>query len=267
MHTGRVLRSFLLLVLSAFLIAGCGVFSGGESDAQSAATPDPQPSPTEQISLADLGIDDWPAVTRQQIPEPPSRPVGVDQREYDDMVAAIGAWALQAASRPDTVGEGLPPALADSLDEAFAAQTAPALARGSVLEPGLEVLDSRMTAAWDVTEVEDETRVSLQTRTAYEVRAEGGPVRVIGVLRTQGLIAVPEAQGWGTILGWQEFGAADCAIALDGFLTPGGDTDDQQHDLTIFAEIGSAPEAVSPALQEEDNIDEDFKRACAAGRV
>src|SRR5690606_26198841 len=142
----------------------------------------------------------------------------VDQREYDDMVAAIGAWALPAAPRPDTGGEGLWPALVDSLDVAFATQTAPALALATVPAPGVEVLDSRMTAAWDVTQVEDETRVSLQTRTAYEVRAEGGPVRVIGVLRTQGLIAVPEAQGWGTILGWQEFGAADCAIALGGFL-------------------------------------------------
>lgn len=123
-----------------------------------------------------------------------------------------------------------------------------------------------MTAVWDTTADDESVTVSLQTRTAYEVRNDEGLVRVIGVLRTQGAIA-GAADGWGTVTGWQEFGAGDCAIVLDGFLTPGGDADDQITDLTEFAEIGNGDEAVTPALPEDEQVDEDFARACEAGRV
>lgn len=254
-------------MLSAFLLAGCGLFAEDTRPDETVATPDPQPTPTEQISLVDLGIDDWPSATAEQFPEPPPRPDGVEAQEYDRMVSVIQTWALQAATEPEAVGEGLPEDLTDAIRDSVADQTSPALASGTVLDPGLDVVGTRMTSAWKLESPGDELQLSLQTRTAYEVTAPDGPIRVIGVLRTQGLVTTPDAEVWGTVMGWQEFGAADCAIALDDFLTPGGDADDQETDLTVFAEIGNGDEAISPALPEGEQVDEDFKRTCEAGRV
>lgn len=264
MHTGPVRRPILLLVVAAFVLASCSWLGGDDED-----TPEPiaQPTPTERMTLADLGLAGWPVADEPDIPEAPRRPKGVDPAEYERMVTAVETWAVQAATDPDQVGEGLPAPLVEAIDDAAEAQAAPTLARATVLDPALDVNSTRMTAAWRVAREDGAVNLSLQTRTAYEVRAPGGQVRVIGVLRTQGVVAVPGADRWGTITGWQEFGAADCAIVVDGFLTPGGDADDQHTDLTVFAEIGKGSEAITPALPEDEYVDEDFARACEAGRA
>ncbi|GAA3542424.1 hypothetical protein GCM10022196_23200 [Aeromicrobium flavum] len=255
-----------MLVLTAFVLGGC---SWGSDHPDPAPTPNPQPRPTQQISLDELGIARWPAPDEDRLPEPPARPEGVEPAEYARMVAAVRTWAIQAATSPETVGTGLPASLKAAIADLEDAQDeAPELARGNVLDPDLEVLTSGLTGAWTVSaDDEGSVNVSLQTRTAYEVRSPGGPVRVIGVLRTQGVIGGPDDDGWGTITGWQEFGAADCATVLDGFLTPGGDADDQQADLTTFAEIGNGDEAITPELPDDERVDEEFARTCQAGRV
>lgn len=264
MHTGPVRRPILLLVVATFVLASCSWLGGEDEDA-----PEPvaQPTPTERMTLADLGLAGWPVADEPDIPAPPARPKGVSTDEYDRMVEAVETWAVQAATDPESVGDGLPDQLVTAIDDAADAQVVPALARATVLDPALEVSSSRMTAAWRANREDGAVNLSLQTRTAYQVRAPGGQVRVIGVLRTQGVVAVPGADEWGTIMGWQEFGAADCAIVVDGFLTPGGDPDDQQTDLTAFAEIGKGAQAVTPALPEDEYVDEDFARACEAGRA
>ncbi|MBA4607122.1 hypothetical protein H1W00_01365 [Aeromicrobium sp. Marseille-Q0843] len=256
-------RPVLLLVLVTFMLAGC---TGGSGDPEPPATPDPQPAPTQQISLDDLGIAGWPTPAGA-VPAPPRRPGGVSASEYDEMVTAVRTWALQAATDPGAVGNGLPTSLASAIEDAADAQTEPGLARATALDPALAPRDTRMTAVWQVSDADGAVNVSLQTRTAHEVTTEDGLVRVIGVLRTQGVVAGEGTDEWGTVTGWQEFGAADCAIVLDGFLTPGGDADDQVTDLTRFAEIGNGDEAITPALPEEEQVDEDFAEACEAGRV
>ena len=262
MHTGRVRRSVLVAVLTAFLVVGCSPRAGTDAEPV-----DPQPTPVDPITLDDLGLDDWPSVDEPRIPEAPARPRGVSAREYDRMIDAVRTWALEAVEGPDAVGRQLSEALTGAIDRAAEAQTASELARGTVLDPALEVRDVRMTAAWRAAREDGAVNLSLQTRTAYEVRADGGPVRVIGVLRTQGVVALPDAPEWGTIMGWQEFGAADCAIVLDGHLTPGGDADDQLADLTEFVRIGESDEAITPALPEDERVDEDFAAECRRGRA
>jgi len=257
-------RPILCLVLATFVLASCSWLGGDEEAGEG---PSARPTPTEQMTLADLGIDDWPPADEPEIPDPPARPKGVSQEEYDRMAEAVRTWAVQAATDPGDVGDGLPDSLTRAIDDAVEAQVVPSLARATVLDDDLEVRDRRMTAAWRTAREDGAVNLSLQTRTAYEVQAPGGRVRVIGVLRTQGVVAVPGAEAWGTIMGWQEFGAADCAIVLDEHLTPGGDADDQLADLTVFAGVGNADDAIVPALPDDEQVDEDFAQECRAGRA
>lgn len=257
-------RPLLSLVLASFVLGACSWLPGGDDPGEASEA---QPTPTRQMTLVDLGIDDWPKAQDAPLPAPPEKPEGVSQEEYDRMVEAVERWARQAATDPDALGEGLPDTLVRAIEDAAQAQTVPDLARVTVLDDELEVRDSRMTAAWRVAREDGAVNLSLQTRTAYEVQAPEGRVRVIGVLRTQGVVALPGAEQWGTIMGWQEFGAADCAIALEQHLTPGGDLDDQLPDLTVFAGVGNADDAITPALPDDKQVDDDFAEACRAGRV
>lgn len=259
-------RPALLLVLATFVLAAC---TGGSDESEPSASPNPQPAPTEQISLYDLGIADWPRASAARFPEPPERPAGVTADDYELMVSAVRTWATQAATAPETVGSGLPRGLVQTIEQAADDETESALAKATVLDPDLQLINTRMTGAWALSDDEDSVNLSLQTRTAYEVRTPDGPVRVIGVLRTQGVIAGGDLRPdeWGSITGWQEFGAADCAIVLDGHLTPGGDPDDQLDDLEIFVKVGEGDDPDMPPLAEDDEVDEDFQRTCAAGRV
>ncbi|MBC9226112.1 hypothetical protein GL325_07255 [Aeromicrobium sp. 636] len=258
-------RPVLLLVLVSFVLAAC-TWRSDDSDRGDA--PEPQPTPTTSISFEDLGVADWPSPDEARFPEPPARPEWLAAEEYARMVAAVRTWAVQAVASPEQVGAGLPEELAAMIADAGEDDAvAPALAQGNVLDPGLEVLATGLTGAWTLSDDGESMNLALQTRAAYEVRTPDGPVRVIGVLRTQGIIAGPDTPEWGTVMGWQEFGAADCAIALDGFLTAGGDADDLQSDLGTFAEIGNGDEAITPELPDDQLVDEDFKRRCEAGRV
>lgn len=266
MYRGRMLRSRVASVAAILLlVAGCT--TDEPSSGTSTATTSPSAEPAEQITLAQLAVEDWPALGDGGIPQPPERPASVGARDYDAMTGAVRTWAVQAATAPATVGQGLPNGLPEAIDAMAAEQTAPALARGNVLGPELEVVDSRMTAAWDVSVDGGVATVALQTRAAYEVRLPDGPVRVVGVLRTQGVVSSPRASAWGTVMGWQEFGADDCGVALDDVLAPGGDADDQVQDLQVFVDVGNGERAVTPDLPDEDRIDADFLDRCRAGRV
>ncbi|MCD9155194.1 hypothetical protein [Aeromicrobium duanguangcaii] len=258
-------RPVLLLVLVSFVLAAC---TWGSDDSDRGDAPEPQPTPTTSISFDDLGVANWPSPDEARFPDPPARPEWLPAEEYARMVAAVRTWAVQAVASPDEVGAGLPDELAAMIDDAGEDdEVASALAKGNVLDPGLEVLATGLTGAWTLSDDGESMNLALQTRAAYEVRIPDGPVRVIGVLRTQGIIAGADSPEWGTIMGWQEFGAADCAIALDGFLTAGGDADDQQSDLATFTKIGNGDEAITPELPDDQLVDEDFKRRCEAGRV
>src|SRR5690606_4552035 len=117
MHTGRVRRSVLVAVLTAFLVVGCS--PRADTDAEPV---DPQPTPVDRITLDDLGLDDWPSVDEPRIPEAPARPRGVSAREYDRMIDAVRTWALEAVEGPDAVGRQLSEALTGAIDRAAEAQ-------------------------------------------------------------------------------------------------------------------------------------------------
>lgn len=270
MYRDRMRPPLLASVAAALVTIGLlgGCLPDRDDDQPSSTRPSAaQPSPTERLALADLGISQWPRANAAAIAPPPAVPDGVTEQEYARVVGALRVWAVQAATAPDTVGDGLPSQLAGAIDRATRDQTAPGLARGDVLDPALERLDTRMTTAWQVERTDAGTVIQLQSRTAHEVRSPAGLVRVIGVLRTQGVVLDPDSDDWGTAMGWQEFGAADCAAALDDFLTPGGDADDQESDLAVFVEIGNGDEVVTPALEDADRVDDDFREQCEAGRA
>src|SRR5690606_36401450 len=131
MHTGRVRRPILLRVVTAFVLASCSWLGSEDEDAPESVA---QPTPTERMTLADLGLAGWPVADEPDIPEPPTRPEGVSADEYGRMVDAVEAWAVQAATAPENVGEGLPEQLVAAIDDAADAQVVPALARATVLD-------------------------------------------------------------------------------------------------------------------------------------
>lgn len=256
-------------MIVVFVVAGCTGGSGSAPATTASAGPSAGTSATSavttEITLTGLGIDDWPEPSAVAIPAPPARPESLGEEQYRQMTDAVRTWAIQAVTTPSTVGEGLPAGLPDLIASSAAGQTAPGLAKGNVLAPDLDLRGTRMTAAWDVTTTKQGVSVTLQTRAAYEVQAAGEPVRVVAVLRTQGAVAQPGASRWGIASGWQEFGASDCAAAIEDVLRPGGDADDQAEDLAVFVRVGEGSTAQTPELPSEQKVDEDFAERCRAG--
>ncbi|HPU14173.1 MAG TPA: hypothetical protein PLQ19_10300 [Aeromicrobium sp.] len=255
-------RLVFALVFATFWLAGCGLGA-----AEPAAPATSSPSPLGEMTLSDLKIDHWPELSQQKIPEPPAAPAGLNQDEYDRMVAAVRSWALAAVAVPPSVSEDLPAAVRRTLEDTAAEQTAPELALVNVLDPDLELRSAKMTAAWEVANDGPTYRVILQTRAAYEVATADLGVRVIGVLRSQGVTTEANAKSWGVALGWQEFGAADCAVALEDFLTPGGDSGTQKSDLQIFVDAGNSASVVTPEMPADARVNKRFLNRCEAGGV
>ena len=124
-----------------------------------------------------------------------------------------------------------------------------------------------ITTAWKVSTAKDDggrayVLLELQTRAAYEVRVKDGPSRVIGVLRVHGLSAYADTtDDFGVSGSWQEFGAGDCALALDD------DTAEALKDLRTFIEVGDGSKLVMPKLGVEEQVDEEYLKRCRDGSV
>ena len=255
-------RLVFALVFATFWLAGCG-FGATEPGAPPTSTA----KPSGGVTFSDVKISRWPEVSQQQVPGPPAAPAGLDQREYDQMVAATRSWALSAVAVPPSLSDELPAAVKTTLEETAAEQTAPRLTLVNALDPDVSVKAARMTAAWQVSKDGPTYRVLLQTRAAYEVATEDLGVRVIGVLRTQGVTTEADAESWGVALGWQEFGADDCAVALEDFLTPGGDARKQAADLQVFVDAGNSAAIVTPQMRADDRVNKQFLNRCESGGV
>ena len=150
----------------------------------------------------------------------------------------------------------------------------PHLAFANVFRDDVTVVGSPMiTSAWKVTTEKDAAnktfmRLELQTRAAYEVRLGDGGTRVIGVLRVHSLSAYNDTtDDFGVGGGWQEFGAGDCALALDDALVPDSDRDESLKDLKTFIRVGSGTKLEMPELPAQDKVDDEYLKRCRDGQV
>ena len=213
----------------------------------------------------------------------PDTPDGFDDALVDRMASTLTKWAGVAAidkdvwhsSRAlDRVVEALPQAVGSTVEKQAGASVSPQLAVGNVFAKNVTVVGSpAITTAWKVSTAESDdgdpfVLLELQTRTAYEVRVDDGPTRVIGILRVHGLSAFKDTtDDFGVTSGWQEFGAGDCALAVDDELLPDSDSADAAKDLATFVKVGDGSKLVMPRLGVEDQVDAEFLRRCRDGSI
>lgn len=268
--------------LSALVLAmamTCTACTSGSDD------PAPKPTSSEPSSITFGSLDlDWPkAQGTLDPPELPATPKGFDAARIDDMATALTKWAA-AAAVDDTVWhsadpfvevkKALPAKAAATLDKRVKDEVSPDLGVANVFGKDVAVVGTpAVTSTWKMTTDKDEAGkpyvlLELQTRTAYEVRLGDGPTRVIGVLRVHGLSAYEDGTGdLGVGGGWQEFGAGDCALALDDALVPDSDRDEGLEDLKTFVRIGNGTKLEMPKLPVQDQVDAEYLKRCRDGQV
>lgn len=258
----------------------CGACTSGSADDE--AKPSPATPEAPAVSLASLGID-WPAADGGLEPaDPPPAPAGFDDGRFARMAGILTDWAqlttldedVRYSAQPvEQIAEAFSDADAADLREEAAAAVSPGLMVANVFGDEVTVVGApRVTTAWDVsTETDDAgeqyTRLALQTRAAYEVRlGDDAPTRVIGVLRVHALNAYRDTtDDFGLSWAWQEFGALDCALALDDDLVPEDDLDAAERDLKTFIEVGAGEKLVMPPLPREEQVDKDYLERCRNG--
>lgn len=268
------MRRLLGLVVAALVVcAGC---TGG-SDAKAA----PTSAPDTDLTLASLDLG-WR--TELEPGDPPARPGGFDAETYDRMVTTLSDWAevttldtsvWHGAAPVDAVRKVLSGQAGDALRRQAKDAVSPRLAVANVFADDVTVIGKpEVTTAWQVSQADDEDGkpyvvLELQTRAAYEVRlGDDGPTRVIGVLRVHGLSAYDDTtDDFGVSGGWQEFGAGDCALALDDHLVPDADLDETTSDLRTFARVGNADDVEMPDLDVDEQVDADYLKRCRDGAV
>lgn len=270
------MRRLVGVLIAVLVVSGCS--SGDGSD----GTPSPTGTSSAGITLDSLGLD-WPVASGELDPgQRPATPKGFDDDTLDAMAADLTDWAQSAAvdaavwhsAAPiEQVADAVPAPVAKALRARVAKLVAPRLSTANVFADDVEVVGSpRVTTAWKVSTDQDESGapyvlLELQTRTAYEVKDDDGPTRVIGMLRVHGLIARQGSDDLGVSFGWQEFGAGDCALALDDELVPDGDVDQARKDLKTFVEVGSSAKLRMPPLPPQEQVDDEYLQRCRAGSI
>lgn len=268
------MRSWVVVLVSVLAVmTGCS--SGSDEPAPAPADSTSAPA---TVTLESIGVD-WPRTTTLDAAEPPAAPKGFDDRLVSRMAEVLTDWAQATTVDPDVwhaaaparrVAAALPAEVASMLDEQTAGAVSPRLAVANVLGPDVTVVgEPRVTTAWKATTKADEfgasyLQLELQTRAAYEVRVgDDGPTRVIGVLRVHGLTAYPATtDDFGVTTGWQEFGAGDCALALDDQLVPDDDLVTAKDDLATFVDVGDQDAVRMPALGSEEKVDAAYRQRC-----
>ena len=252
---------------------------------------DPVPAPTTtspaedpSMSFAGVGID-WPeAAADLTAADPPPAPAGFDDALLGRMADTLTDWAQVStldeaarvsASPADDISAVLPDSVSAALRDQTKDAVSPRLAVANVFADDVTVVGApRVTTAWGLsTQVDDAGQqyvlLELQTRAAYEVRVgDNSPIRVIGVLRVHGLTAYPDTtDDFGVSGGWQEFGAVDCALALDDDLTPDTDVQASEDDLTTFVKVGDGDTLDMPSLDNEQQVDAQYLQRCRDSRT
>lgn len=271
------MRRLTALVLAlAIVTTGCTGDSDDPSRKPTTATTDP-------VTLETLDLD-WPkAEGKLDPPELPAAPEGFDAGTLDRMAKVLTKWAALTVANDggwhtgdplSDVRNVLPKPVAGIYEAQLRGEVSPRLAVANVFGDDVTVVGSpRITSAWRVSIDQDpanETfmQLELQTRAAYEVRLGDGPSRVIGVLRVQFLTAYPDTtDDFGIGGGWQEFGAGDCALALDDALVPESDRGEALDDLQTFIKIGNSDKLEMPELPVQEQVDDEYLKRCRDGRV
>ncbi|MET0768121.1 MAG: hypothetical protein ABWY50_10790 [Aeromicrobium sp.] len=235
------------------------------------------------ITLDSLDLD-WPAADGELDPgRRPATPAGFDDETLDEMASVLTDWAQVAAvdgavwhgaSPVEQIADAVPAPVAKALRARVAKIVSPRLSVANVFADDVTVVGSpHVTTAWDVSKQKDKSGrtyalLELQTRTAYEVRLDDGPSRVIGMLRVQGLYAYEGAtDDLGVSFGWQEFGAGDCSLALDDELVPDSDVADAKKDLATFVAVGNGAKLDMPPLPPQEQVDDDYLKRCRDGSI
>ncbi len=230
--------------------------------------------PAAGTTLDALGVD-WPVVSPDEVDwaKLPGAPAGFTASDLQTLAGPLKGWATRAALDSATWDGSSAPAdiLAPIGDTAYLAVNAsrasvsPQVAVGSTFGKGVEVQGApRMTTAWRTTTTDTPrgkaVRLTLQTRTAYQVKADDRD-RVIGVIRehTLGTLRGGTPQGGLSIIGWYEYGASACNVVLNDTLVP--DRDVATKDLQTFVKLGSNPAFAKPQIAEK--LDSAFKQRCA----
>ena len=266
-----------LLLAVAILVSGC---SGGSDDSK------PTPTATgddRSVTLAALRLD-WPtAQGKLVVSKPPATPDGFDDATLARMAKVLTKWA-EVAAVDDTVWhsndplaeitKALPAKAADTFTKQGKGVVSPHLRAANVFGDDVTVVGTPMiTTAWKVTVDKDDADkpyvlLELQTRAAYEVRFKNEATRVIGVLRVHGLSAYKDTKDdFGVGGGWQEFGASDCALALDDALVPDSDREEGLADLATFLRVGKGSKLEMPKLSAPDQVDDEYLKRCRDGQT
>lgn len=271
--TGPVRRLVLTLVAAMAVVSGCT--SGSSSDAE----PSPSASTEPAISLASLDID-WPRATDTlEVGKPPAAPKGFDDGTVATMADILTTWARattidqdvwRSATPVDEVAAALPAKVGTTLRDQVTGAVSPRLAVANVFAEEATVIGApQVTTAWKISTQTDDVGkqyvlLELQTRAAYEVRlGEGAPTRVIGMLRVHGLSAYADTtDDFGVTGGWQEFGASDCALALDDDLIPDTELDETVKGLKTFVQVGNGEKLSMPTLPVEEQVDSEYLQRC-----
>jgi hypothetical protein len=260
-------------------VGGCTTDSSGDT-AQQGQTQSTTQSPRE-TTLKSLNID-WPqADGTLEVVDAPAPPSTVPDATYNRMVSDLTAWAEASAADPavwqaddavDRVADALAGPAGEALKKQVSGEPTPRLAAANAMSKRVTVVGSpRISTAWNVRTVDEGDEpyvvVELQTRAAYEVRlGKDGPSRVIGVLRVHSLSAYPDTSDeFGVGGGWQEFGAGNCAMALDDSLLPDADRDKAAADVRAFVKIGNSDSVEMPELDDGARIDARYVQRCRQG--
>lgn len=261
------------------LLAAMVVLSGCTSGSDSSSEPTPAASTEPAISLASLDID-WPrAADTLEVAKPPAAPNGFDDAVVTQMADILAKWAQattidqdvwRSATPIDEVAAVLPAKVGTTLRSQVTGTVSPRLAVANVFAEDATVIGApQVTTAWKISTQTDEVGkqyvlLELQTRAAYEVRlGDGAPTRVIGMLRVHGLSAYADTtDDFGVTGGWQEFGASDCALALDDDLIPDTDLDETVKGLKTFVQVGNGEKLSMPTLPVEEQVDSEYLQRC-----
>ena len=246
-------------------------------------SPKPAPNATRPISLESLDLD-WPKAQGElDPPELPAAPEGFSAKTLDQMATVLEKWARLSTVDENTwhsdipfsdIRTVLPKDAAETYEQQIKGQVSPNLAVANVFRHDVTVIGSPLiTSAWKVSTEKDPAnerfmRLDLQTRAAYEVRLGNGSSRVIGVLRVHSLSAYKDTtDDFGVGGGWQEFGAGDCALALDDALVPDSDRAESLKDLKTFIRVGGDSKLEMPELPAGDKVDAEYLKRCRDGQV
>jgi hypothetical protein len=271
------MRRLPALVLA--VAALCAACTSGSDE----PSPRPDAGTNGAVTLESLDLG-WPkAQGKLVVPRLPAAPEGFDEATLNRMATVLEKWA-----RLSTVDDGmwhsgdplsdirtvLPEDAAETYEQQIKGQVSPHLAFANVFRDDVTVVGSPMiTSAWRVSADKDPAnerfmRLELQTRAAYEVRLGDSGTRVIGVLRVHSLSAYNDtSDDFGVGGGWQEFGAGDCALALDDALVPDSDRAEALKDLKTFIRVGNGKKLEMPALPAQDQVDAEYLQRCRDGQV